>query len=265
LLPQKKTMEDWLGELPFTDRMNTPRSGVFCRISEGKAGGDDAVVVCRLCSSPGDPLTCSADRLCGSKALKHHLEDKLHLQRAKAISKERDKFLARSNATLRFGGDMKRFRCDPVLASGMCRYVYLGDNAALADVERRRNDLRASEPLVLLDLALWKASCELHPPESVVTPLAWKAWLGHGWKAKKTTSRGDPLHGIVALVAPFLGLKKESNVDDMAAKAERKREVGRSPRHRPPDRAMKKLLQEGKVASGASARSFKLKRRYFTT
>jgi hypothetical protein len=258
-------MEDWLSELPFTDRMNTPRSGVFFRISEGKAGGDDAVVVCRLCSSPGDPLVRSADRLCGSKALKHHLEDKLHLQRAKAVAKERDKFLARSNGTLCYRGDMKRFRCDPTMASGICRFVYLGDLMGFADAVNRCNELKASEPLVLLDLALWKASCELHPPESVVTPLAWKTWLGHGWKAKKPTSRGDPLLGIVALVAPFLGLKNESNVDDKAAKAERKREVGRSPRHRPPDRAMKKLLQEGKVPSGASSRSFKLKRRYFTT
>jgi hypothetical protein len=46
----------------------------------------------------------------------------------------------------------------------------------------------ASEPLVLLDLALWqKASCELHSPgSSVTTPLEWKTWLNQGVEGEET-------------------------------------------------------------------------------
>jgi hypothetical protein len=122
------------------------------------------------------------------------------LSRQRAPSElEQANILRRAVRCLRFYDDMKRFRCDGARTSGICRHVYLGDPSELADVAQRLNDLVASEPLVLLDLALWKkASCELHPPgSSVTTPLEWKIWLNQGWKAKKPTSRNDPRIGTV--------------------------------------------------------------------
>jgi hypothetical protein len=71
---------------------------------------------------------------------------------------------------------------------------------------------------VLLDLALWKVSCQLRPPAVVVHAPEWMEWLSRGWKALKdgadvggdSLSRCDaPLMGITSLVAPFLGLKRE--------------------------------------------------------
>mmetsp|Transcript_33675 Transcript_33675/g.34165 ORF Transcript_33675/g.34165 Transcript_33675/m.34165 type:complete len:230 (-) Transcript_33675:76-765(-) len=55
-------------------------------------------------------------------------------------------------------------------------------------------DYERLEPLVILELALWKASCLINPPK-YVDPINYFA--RSGWKKTKKTFRHDPLIGIV--------------------------------------------------------------------
>ena len=73
----------------------------------------------------------------------------------------------------------------------------------------RQEKLQRGEPMVLLELALWKAACELNPPVQFAHSLEWKAWYHCGWKDLKAQMRRDPRTSITALVAPFLGLKRK--------------------------------------------------------
>lgn len=91
----------------------------------------------------------------------------------------------------------------------VCRYVFVvGGESSKAAIAKRQKELQAVEPLVHLELALWKAACEHSPPGTLVHPWEWKAWYCSGWKQLKPSMRRDPLTCITALVAPFLGLKK---------------------------------------------------------
>jgi hypothetical protein len=93
--------------------------------------------------------------------------------------------------------------------SNMFRHVVAGTSTSQATVEQQLKELRLSDPLVQLELALWKAACKLSAPEEIVRALEWMAWTHSGWKAQKSNMRRHPLTGITALVAPFLGLKKK--------------------------------------------------------
>jgi hypothetical protein len=197
-------MEDWLGLLPISDKLAYETSGVFQRVGEGDS------YVCRLCSRNDDERISTSSR-------RRHVEESIHRWRAHWLLEERDALLDRANASLRFYGDLKRFRGNAShMESGICRYIFFGEDSSLADVEQRSRNLRASDPMVLLDLALWKAACQQSPTGSFDYPLDWKAWYQRGWKAQKSSLRRHPFTGITALVAPFLGLKKEA-VEDLAS------------------------------------------------
>jgi hypothetical protein len=60
--------------------------------------------------------------------------------------------------------------------------------------------------LVLLELALWKIACILHPPAKLYTSVtALFAWMEKGWKENKETMRHDELiHVVMQNVMPFL-------------------------------------------------------------
>jgi hypothetical protein len=61
------------------------------------------------------------------------------------------------------------------------------------------------EPLVMLELALWKACCFLNPPRDPNEGMDY--YLHGGWKRAKANNRSDPLIGSVMVnVLPFLGM-----------------------------------------------------------
>jgi hypothetical protein len=53
-----------------------------------------------------------------------------------------------------FHRDVKRFKLCPDVEAGIRRYIFFGDDSSLDEVEQRIRNLRASKPLVLMDLAL---------------------------------------------------------------------------------------------------------------
>jgi hypothetical protein len=60
---------------------------------------------------------------------------------------------------------------------------------------------------VHLELALWKAACELSPRFRSRTRSSESVVLWREWKDPKARKRRDPLTSVTELVAPFLGLK----------------------------------------------------------
>jgi hypothetical protein len=122
--------------------------------------------------------------------------------------KKRDAMMSRLCWSLQHLEAAEYFRC-PNLESEMFRHIVARSPASQATVERQLKDLRLSDPMVQLELALWKAACKLSAPEDFVRVLEWMTWNHSGWKAQKSSTRRHPLTGITALVAPFLGLKKK--------------------------------------------------------
>lgn len=60
------------------------------------------------------------------------------------------------------------------------------------------------EPLVVLELAVWRAACLLHPPMPLKDLSDHIAWIDHGWKAEKARRRHDAMVEVVLKnVAPF--------------------------------------------------------------
>jgi hypothetical protein len=136
------------------------------------------------------------------------LNDPLHTQRASALLQERKEAMNRLNWSLQFCDGVKYFRC-PTFESEMCRHILFGNETSQTAVLELQNELVVSDPLVHLELALWKAACELSPPIPFAHSLEWKAWYFGGWKDLKAQKRRDPLTSVTELVAPFLGLKRK--------------------------------------------------------
>ena len=72
------------------------------------------------------------------------------------------------------------------------------------------NSYMTKEPLVLLELALWKTACLCNPSQEDFTASGMaQFFLCGGWKKNKTTSRHNQLIEIVLTnVLPFLGFRK---------------------------------------------------------
>jgi hypothetical protein len=197
-------MENWLATAPLTDNLDQPGSCVFIWVSVGGKW----LYFCRLCSRTYDP----ADLLdAGNNQVKihAHLADPIHNQRAALLVQVRNDAFRRFGWSLQFQRDWSYYRSTE-LESAIFRHCFAGSSTSQAAVEQQLEELRLGEPMVLLELALWKAACELSPPDDHLSPLRKKDWARSGWKELKPTMRKDPLTGIAALVAPFLGLKKKA-------------------------------------------------------
>jgi hypothetical protein len=199
-------MDDWFTKLPLTDDLSKRTSGVFQVAKKAKHGDLDHCYWCQLCSSHDE----SSARIPHDE-VQAHLYDPVHKNLASALLLQRKLAVTRFEWARQFSRDLDRYRC-PEWESMVCRYVFVGGGeSSKADIAKRQRQLKAAEPMVHLELALWKAACEGSPQENVVHPWEWKAWYGGGWKRRKPTTRRDPLTCIPALVAPFLGLTKPAS------------------------------------------------------
>jgi hypothetical protein len=140
------------------------------------------------------------------------VNDPLHKRRAADLLQKRDAMIARLCWSLEHLEAAEYFR-SPAFESKMIRHIVAGTSASQATVEQQLKELQLSDPLVHLELALWKAACKVNPPAGEFAGvLEWMSWNHRGWKAHKSNLRRHPLTGITALVAPFLGLKKKKMV-----------------------------------------------------
>jgi hypothetical protein len=199
-------MESWIATAPLTDNFNSPGSCVFKRCLVG----DTVTYFCRLCSrndAPTDQLDWGSSS--SEAKRKAHLADPIHKQRAALLVQNRVTMVGRFSWTRRLDGDLKYYRSSR-LEAAVCRHIFSGSFISQAAVERQLKELRVAEPMVQLELALWKAACEQSPPDGELSPRQWKDWAKSGWKQLKPTMRSNPLIGIAALVAPFVGLTKET-------------------------------------------------------
>jgi hypothetical protein len=136
-----------------------------------------------------------------------HSSDPLHALRADELLTKLKSLHARARSALCFTSDLQYAR-DAEFEAMICRYILLGDKEhTLKSVKQASKARRAAEPLVLLELALWKAACESNPTNLPPDLLASKTWFHSGWKSIKVEMRRHPSTEIAALVAPFLGLK----------------------------------------------------------
>lgn len=138
--------------------------------------------------------------------------------------------MARLRWSLEFFHDVERFRRSS-LQSSLCRYIFFGGESSKAKIVKRLKAMKLADPMVALELALWKAACELRPPHDKLSPLQWKEWSHNGWKGLKATMRRDPLTCITFLVAPFLGLKAKGRTRERELKV-RERELNGRERER---------------------------------
>jgi hypothetical protein len=197
-------MDDWFTRLPLSDNLDTESSGVFTKVHQ-KIISKRQYFWCQLCS----PHEKTEEKLQES-VVTVHLCDPLHTRRAKAALQQRSAALSRFEWALQFSRDVNYYS-NPNLESMLCRYVFVGGNySSKAAIVQKQTSLKLADPMVLLELALWKAACEQNPPEDRLSPLEWKEWSRSGWKRRKPSMRRDPLTCITVLVAPFLGLTKET-------------------------------------------------------
>jgi hypothetical protein len=209
-------MAAWLATIPTSDNLCTINSGVFQKYVH-VAG--HAFSLCQLCSRKNLPSEQLAEPHYAVRKLEAHVNDPLHQQRAAELLKKRDAMSSRLCWSLQHLEAADYFGC-PTLESQMFRHIVAGSSASQATVEQQLKELRLSDPLVHLELALWKAACKVNPPaEEFARVLEWMSWNHSGWKAHKSKMRRHPLTGITALVAPFLGLKKKMVVLDGASSA----------------------------------------------
>lgn len=198
--------ESWIAAASLTDNLDQPYSCVFKQVQKGFSSW----YFCRLCSRNDDPVdVLDKDPKTTTKRIAH-LADPIHKQRAARVVQMRNAPVSRFSWSRKFHGDLTYYR-SVQLESAVCRHIFAGAAASSqAEIERLVNELRLAERMVQLELALWKAACELSPPEDDLSPLRRKSWSSSGWKQLKPIMRKDPLTGITILVAPFLGLKKEA-------------------------------------------------------
>jgi hypothetical protein len=233
-------MSGWLADVPTTDELNTWQSRVFKEVAP-------FTYVCLLCSSssssstsphaadwsppPAERIIESGPRFGGIgdgpqfggggvpmiiRQRQAHACDPLHVQRANALLEQRKQAMDRMYWSLEFGDTVKYYCCRAFEAE-LCRHILFGNETSQAAVSRHQKVLRLSDPLVHLELALWKAACELSPPVPFGHSLEWKAWYRAGWKDLKAQMRRDPLTSVTALIAPFLGLKRKEGASEAAA------------------------------------------------
>lgn len=144
------------------------------------------------------------------------MKDPFHKQRAADLLKKRDVMISRLSWSLQHLEAAEYFG-SPTLAQDMLRHIMAGTPTSQATVERQLKELRLSDPMVHLELALWKAACKLSAPSDFVRVLEWMEWSHIGWKTQKSSMRRHPLTGITSLVAPFLGLKKKKVAEDASS------------------------------------------------
>ena len=109
-----------------------------------------------------------------------------------------------------------------MLESMLFRYVYHPEKnpyektALLKQAERAIQQTKRNEPYVLLELALWKAACILHPPEGRIRDAtSFFTWASGGWKANKGAMRHDAMIGsVIENVMPFLEGKNKKRKRD---------------------------------------------------
>jgi hypothetical protein len=223
------TMDDWFTKLSLSDNLDTDRSGVF-KVAE--KGWVHEYYWCQLCSRQ-DGSQARIQR----ESIEAHLLDPLHKNRAKDLLLQREEALQRFDWSLQLSQDVIRYRC-PTLESMICRYILLGGTFGKHFIMKRQQKLKLADPMVHLELALWKAACERSPPGSLVHPWEWKAWYCSGWKQLKPSMRRDPLTCITGLVAPFLGLKRDKGENDgslslpLLWRARARKKKGRKPSSR---------------------------------
>jgi hypothetical protein len=203
-------MESWVATVPITDKLDHLASCVFHQVQSGNF----TFYFCRLCSRNhfnGEQLDDVPSGRYTKRAA--HLADPLHVQRADILVQERNRAINRFCWLLQHKEDVSHYR-SPALNSFICYHIF-GSPASQDGTEQAilqlLKELRLAEPLVQLELALWKAACELSPLADNLSSLEWKTWSCSGWKQLKSAKRSDPLTGVTALVAPFLGLKKNQS------------------------------------------------------
>jgi hypothetical protein len=202
---RQRIMDNWIARLSLYDKLDTPRSGVFSKVD-----GVDAkthLYTCNLCSRRARCPVQFKEAIGSAHKRNAHLRNPIHAQHVREFLSHRNQNLNRLSGLLDDWEDAKYFRC-PTLDSYVVRYIMSGDASSRNAILRRRKELARSDPLVQLELALWKAACETSPPETIALPMEWTAWYCGGWMSKKADLRRHPLTGVAALVAPFLGLKK---------------------------------------------------------
>lgn len=196
-----------MATVPLTDNLDTLNSCVFEQVKAGST----TWYFCRLCSRnhcDGEQLDYVGSNQ--SRMRVAHLADPIHVQRAALQVKKRNQAIDRFFWSIQHKKDVYYYR-SAALDASVCRYIFDGSAGSREEIERLVETLRLGDPMVQLELALWKAACELSPPgDSLSSPLEWKSWSCRGWKQLKSKMRRHPLTGITALVAPFLGLKKGS-------------------------------------------------------
>jgi hypothetical protein len=197
-------MTSWLAKLPTSDDLCKRSSGVFKQLGHYN-------YMCQLCSRNDrhSELLGNGDHNASYQEREVHVNDPLHQKRAADVFRKRDAMNSRLGWSLQHLEAAEYFRC-PTLESKMFRHIVAGSTASQATVEQQLKELRLSDPLVHLELALWMAACRLSAPAGeFARVLEWMSWNHSGWKAHKSKMRRHPLTGITALVAPFLGLKKK--------------------------------------------------------
>jgi hypothetical protein len=148
------------------------------------------------------------------RQIEFHCSDKKHILKLDQLRALQRSPLVRTCAELRHRG-LKAWQTDvesklfwillhDAYDCGNTKFEMTSSTQALVESYELR------ELLPLLELAVWKAVCVLHPERSDLTAkskghLAWQDWARYDWKEHKATMRNaNEIDIVIACVIPFL-------------------------------------------------------------
>jgi len=237
-------------DIPFDDGCDTFHSAAVVELRAPCGRDYKTKYACRLCcggggGSGGGGGDGGSNRdgepffYMNRNMMRSHLEDPDHLQRARDHLEEREGHLRRFFAAYQLRLKIRKCGSPEPVRDLLYRYAFEGEEV-LSKARRLYQKYEKYEPVVLLELALWKSACILYDPHDNDIDggdgdgidgdgrhcdnnngnkftastmmrsrdvLAFYDFISRGWKCNKVRMRRHPLIGsVIRNVLPFLDL-----------------------------------------------------------
>lgn len=190
----KAPWDEWDRVLLSLGASTLSESFIACR-----GGGEAPRFSCRICQhSQGNWMT-NYDLQKHEKGDYHRLQVE---QRVQAL-------IGFNNKCKQVGAlcpNVRTIQSHPPCVLKLFWYVFdpASEPSWLEAVRSELDHLVKVEPLVLLELTVWKLTCQLHPPKPLRSISDHLTWFAKGWKAEKAVRRHDAMIEVIMKhVAPF--------------------------------------------------------------
>lgn len=139
-----------------------------------------------------------------------HKSTSLHKAHVDALFKEQIYCIQRFFTVLSLMRQVQKVGAPVNITQGLFSYMFLVPKGTrkkrLAEIKRLLDKYVKCQPMVLLELIVWRAACRAnHSEETTKHISSCMDWYLHGWKQIKAKRRYDPMIEVVLKnVAPFM-------------------------------------------------------------